>query len=195
MKTGNRSRTGRLPKSWQRKGLLPPHQQKQHVVELCLHAAKPDAFQQHNPFPRYFSFFPQRASFAAMGFQGLMVQQDQERPWCGAQRDIRARKSKPQCPCHSHVQAGGRAGRALGTTGSKTCWPGDPHQPVHWEKGWWFADNNLFAAKSPVHYRDMGFLREAVIMLLLNYQINCRNSKLITILQVRLLAGDKENQP
>lgn len=70
-------RTGGLPKSWQRKGCS-PHLQKQYVAELCLHAAKPDAFQQLNPFPRFFSFFLQ--SFAAMGFHSLMVQQDQERP-------------------------------------------------------------------------------------------------------------------
>lgn len=186
-------RTGGLPKSWQRKGCSPPHLQKQSVPKLCLHAVKPDAFQQLNPLPRYFSFF--RQSFAVVGSHGLMVQQDEERPWCGARRGIGAGKSKSQCPCHCRVQAGGRAGRALAAAGSKTCWPGDPHRPVRWEKGWWFADKTLLAAKSPVHYRGMGFLREAVIMLLLNYQINCRNSKLITVLQVRLLVGDKENQP
>lgn len=71
-------RTGGLPKSWQRKGCFPPHLQKHYVAELCLHAAKPDAFQQLNPFPCYFLFFLQRQSFGDVGFHGLMVQRDRE---------------------------------------------------------------------------------------------------------------------
>lgn len=96
-------------------GLFLPHLQGQNVAELC----KTDAFQQLNPFPCYFSFFLQTQSFAATGFHVLVVQQEQERPWRGAWRDIRARKSKSQCPCHCCVQAGGRAGRALAFVGSK----------------------------------------------------------------------------
>lgn len=92
-----------------------PHLQEQNMAELC----KTDAFQQLNPFPCCFSFFLQTQSFAATGFHVLVVQQEQERPWRGAWRDIRARKSKSQCPCHCCVQAGGRAGRALALVGSK----------------------------------------------------------------------------
>lgn len=80
--------------------------------------------------------------------------------------------------CSGCGQAGGRAGRESAAPGSKTSWPGDTPQPVHWEKGWWFSDKTSLAAKYPVHYRDRGFLWELVIMLLLNYPVNCRNSKM-----------------
>lgn len=52
-----------LPKSWQRKGRS-PHPCKSSTWRSCAHAVKSDAFQQLNPFPRYFSFVLQRQSFA-----------------------------------------------------------------------------------------------------------------------------------
>lgn len=89
---------------------------------------------------------------------------------------------------------GRRKGRE-GIISSRQHRPAGQETPTSQIAGKKDGDKTSLAAKCPVHYRDRGFLWEAVIMLLLNYQINGRNSKLITILQVRLLVGDKENQP
>lgn len=158
-------------------GLLPLQLQKQRMADLCLHAAKPDAFSSFILPPVTFHFFYIKAW----------------QLWLSTVSGCsRTGKAVTCCGCG---QAGGRAGGESAAPGSKTSWPGDTDQPVPWEKGWWFSGKTSLAAKCPVHYRDRGFLWEPVIMLLLNYQMNCRNSKLITILQVRLLVGDKENQP
>lgn len=126
-------------------GLIPPHLQGQYVPELCLHTAKPDAFHQPNPSLVMF-LVNTETKLSHVGSRSLVVQQDQVREQCGEQREIRVRKNKPRCHCCS--QAGGRTRRTVGAANCKMCWPGDPHQLVHWEKGWRFADNTLPAAES-----------------------------------------------
>lgn len=87
--------TGRIHKSWQwvtqpwggggcqnigRGRAVPLKQQKQNMAELCLHPAKPGAFQLLNPFPCYFSFFLQSKP-GSCGFPWSHSAAGQEKLW------------------------------------------------------------------------------------------------------------------